>query len=140
MDFSVNWYMARSVNKPNTFLWVLRGLTSAFLFGYLVSIYFALFIYEWFPSENLAEDLLAVGLLLLMGLGYFLMWIRREGLSGILFVIWYAALWPAEILVGGDTFEDTPAPGIILLILGILLVAYSIGARRKHKGTPRRQV
>jgi hypothetical protein len=128
--------MARTVEKPNTFLWVLRGLTSAFLLGYLVSIYFALFIYEWFPSGNLAEDLLAIGMLLLMGFGYFLMWIRKEGLSGIIFVIWYAALWPAELLVGGDTFEDTPAPGIIMLILGVLLIAYSISARRKQTESP----
>lgn len=128
--------MARITDTPNPFLWVLRGLTSAFLLGYLASIYFAVFIYEWFPSGNLAEDLLAIGLLLLLGLGYYLMWIRREGLSGSIFIIWYAALWPAEILVGGDTFEDTPAPGIMMLILGILFLVYHVGTRRKQKESP----
>ncbi len=125
--------MAGKTEPPNTFLWVLRGLTSAFLLGYLVSVYFAIVIYEWFPSGNLAEDLLGIGLLLLVAWGYYLMWVRRELLAGIVFIIWYVALWPVEILVGGETFEDSPAPGFLLFILGILFLVYCSGAGKRKK-------
>ncbi len=125
--------MARKSEPPSTFLWVLRGLTSAFLMGYLFLVYLAIFMYDWFPSGNPAENLLGFGLLLLAMLGYYLMWIRRELLAGILFIIWYAALWPAEILIGGDTFEDSPVPGILLFILGILLVLFRVGRVKKNR-------
>ncbi len=119
--------MARSAEQPNTFLWVLRGLTSVFLLGYLSTIYLAVFISNLYPSGNLAEDLIAAGLLLVFGLGYYLMWIRKEVLAGILFILWYAALWPMDLLAGEDLFKDAPTFGILMLFLGILFLVYRAG-------------
>jgi len=118
--------MNRSAEEPNTFLWVLRGLVSAFLLGYLLYIFLSFLFYERFPAGSLAEDLPAIGMLILFGFGYYLMWIRKEILSGFVFILWYAALWPLEILIGGVNFEGSPAPGTILLILGILFLVYRL--------------
>ena len=99
--------MVDTRENPNTFLWVLRGLTSAFLIGYMVNIFMAMFVGEFYPSGNLPEDVFGIVFLVIFGFAYYLMWIRKEILSGILFIIWYAALWPAEILVEGDIFENS---------------------------------
>ena len=124
--------MSDEQNNPNIFLWVLRGLTSAFLLGYLVNIYLAMYVGEFYPSGNLVEDLLGVVFLIIFGLAYYLMWIRKEILTGIVFILWYAGLWPAEILVGGETFKDSPIPGILVLILGILFLVYRFGTKKNH--------
>ena len=127
--------MAGKIEKSNTFLWLLRGFTSAFLLGYIISLYMALVIVRTFPSGNHLEDILGLVFLLVFLLGYYLMWIRREILGGIIFIIWYAALWPAEIFVGGNTFEGSPLPGILMLILGVLFLVYrSAELRRKSEG------
>jgi len=129
--------MSRSAEDPNTFLWVLRGLTSAFLLGYILYIFLAVLLYESFPAGNPVEDLLAIGLLILFGLGYYLLWIRKEILAGLIFILWYAALWPLEILTGGNNFEESQAPGILMLILGILLLVYRAGVRRRLRASTR---
>ena len=123
--------MAYSNESPSTFLWVLRALTSAFLLGYLASIYMAMFVGEFYPSGNTWEDLAGIAFLLVFGLGYYLMWIRKEILTGIVFILWYAALWPMEIWVGGDTFEDSTPPGILVLILGVLFLVYRLWGQKK---------
>ncbi len=117
------------INKntpPDNFLWVLRALTTAFLIGYLASIYLAVVVAEWFPTENTLENLLATGLLLVFGLAYYLMWMRREGFAAILFILWFASLWPMELFIGGERWEDAPVPGIMLFILAILLLVYRL--------------
>ena len=58
--------MIRSAEEPNTFLWVLRGLASAFLLGYLLNVFFTTILYEIFPAGSLIEDLPAIGLLILV--------------------------------------------------------------------------
>ncbi len=123
--------MASTGEKPNTLLWVLRGLTSVFLIGYLAAVYLAIFIYELYPSDKLAENLIAAGLLLLFGCGYYLMWIRKEVLAGILFILWYATLWPLDLLVSGDTFKDAPTAGICMFILGLLFLVYRAGVKKR---------
>lgn len=127
--------MTNRTEQPNVFLWVLRGLTSVFMLGYLTFIYLAVFIYELFPSGNLAQDLPGIGLPLLFGLGYYLIWKRLEGLAGIILILWYAAIWLIEIMIVGNNFEDIPAPGILALFLGILLIIYRLGARKRQRET-----
>ena len=122
-----------NTEKPNTFLWVLRSLISAFLIGYIVSIFMAVFVAGIYPAENLAEDLTALIFTLVFALAYYLLWIRRETLSGFLFILWYAALWPADLLIGGDIFEDAPLPGILMFFLGMLLLVYRAGVRRRKE-------
>lgn len=124
--------MNRVKEDPNTFLWVLRGLSTLFLLGFLVNLYLALFIAEIFPTGNLGEDLLALGFILVLAGSYALVWMRREFLAGILFILWYLALWPAQLFIGGEIFGDPTTPGILLLILGILFLIYHAGARRKR--------
>jgi len=124
--------MAAANEQPNTFLWVLRGLTSVVLLGYLVAIYMSVIMYELYPSGNLLADLMAAGLLLLFGLAYYLMWKRKELLAGLLFMTWYAALWPADILLEGENFKDAPAFGIFMLILGMLFLVYRSGVRKRR--------
>jgi len=121
--------VSRKSNSPDAYLWILRALTSGFLLGYLVSIYLAVVVSGWFPTENRWEDLLAVGLLILFGGGYYLMWIRREGWAAILFLLWYASLWLMKIFIGGELWKEAPVPGIMLLILAILFIPYCF--RRK---------
>jgi len=127
--------MKRSAEEPNAFLWVLRGLCTAFLLGYLIVLYLSMIIYEIFPSGNPSENIWGLILFLLFGLGYFLIWVRREGLAGILFIVWYSALWPVELRIEGELFQDITAPGIIAVILGILLLVYRVGIiQRKRRG------
>ena len=125
--------MNRSIEEPNIFLWVLRGLTSAFLLGYLVFLYFTILIYDKFPSGTLVDDLLGAGLFLFFGLGYYLIWKRREVLAGLILIIWFAALWPVEIITGAEYFENSTAPGFIPFILGILFLVYRSGVRKRQK-------
>jgi hypothetical protein len=61
------------------------------------------------------------------------MWIRRETLTGILIILWYAALYPADYLVGGELFDNAPAPGLLLFILGVLFLVYRLGARKRRR-------
>jgi hypothetical protein len=122
----------KSVEAPSAFLWVLRALTSAFLLGYLVSVYMAMVIAGWFPSGNRSEDLLAIGLLLLFVTGYYLMWIRRELLTAIIFLVWFTSLWLLDIFIGGDRWEDAPVPGTLVFILAALFMVYHLG-RKRHK-------
>ena len=129
--------MTRSAEEPNTLLWVLRGLASAFLLGYLLNIFFAVLLYERFPAGSMVQDLPAIGLLILFGFGYYLMWIRKEILTGLIFILWYAALWPLEILIGGNNFESSTAPGTILLILGILFLVYRSGISIRQRAANR---
>lgn len=122
----------KSAETPSVFLWVLRALSSAFLLGYLVSVYMAVVIAGWLPAENRYEDLLAIGLLLLFGAGYYLMWIRHEMWTAIIFLVWFSALWLLEIFIGGDRWEDAPVPGILIFILAVLFFVYHFG-RKRHK-------
>jgi hypothetical protein len=120
-----------SEKAPTAFLWVLRALSSAFLLGYLVSVYMAVVIAGWFPAGNRTEDLLAIGLLLLFGAGYYMMWIRRELWTAILYLLWFAALWLLEIFIGGDRWEDAPVPGTLVFILSALFMVYHFGRNKK---------
>jgi hypothetical protein len=107
--------MADANDKTDTFLWVLRGLTT-------------------FPSGELAGDLIAAGLLVLFGLGYTLMWFRRELLAGLIFIAWYAALWILYLSTEDERYRDAQAFGVILLILGILFLVHRAGAGRRSRG------
>jgi hypothetical protein len=128
--------MKRTPENPTAFLWVLRALITAFLLGYLVSIYISVFISDWFPAGNRLEDLSALGLVLLFAAGYYLMWIRREGWSALLFILWFAALWIMDLRIGGERWEDAPVPGILLFILAVLLIVYRVGSRKKETTDP----
>ena len=129
--------MIRSAEEPNTFLWVLRALASAFLLGYLLDLFLAVLLYERFPAGSLVEDLPAIGLLILFGFGYYLIWIRKEILTGFIFILWYATLWPLEILIGGNNFEGSTVPGTFSLILGILFLVYRSGVRNRKRAANR---
>ena len=132
--------MSRTAEEPNTFLWELRGLASAFLLGYLLYIILAILLYERLTAGNTGANLLAIGLIILFGSGYYLMWIRKEILTGCIFILWYVALWPLEILIGGNNFEGSTAPGIIILILGILFLVYRSGAGRRNREVTRQGI
>ena len=125
--------MNKESNSPDAFLWVLRSLTTGFLLGYLVSIYLAVVVSGWFPTDTHLEDLLAIGLLILFCGGYYLMWIRREGWSAILFLLWYASLWLMKIFIGGALWKEAPVPGIIMFILAVLFIINNSGEKRAIK-------
>lgn len=118
--------MKNEKSIPDNFLWTLRALSTAFLIGYLVAIYLAVVVSGWFPAENVCENLLAPGLLLLFLAGYYLMWTRREGLAALLFILWFAALWGMDRFIGGDHWKDAPVPGIMMFILAILFLVYRL--------------
>jgi len=110
--------------KPSPFLWVIRVLASLFLLGYLSFGFLATFILGGFPGDSSLENIVFVILALVFLAGMYFLWSNREGLAGLLFVLWYMALWPCQIYIADDYFEDLPAPGLFMLVIGVLSIIY----------------
>jgi hypothetical protein len=121
-------------SNPTPFLWVIRVLASLFLLGYLFFGFLATFIPGDFPGESIQENSVFILLALVFLLGLYFLWSNREGLAGILFIIWYAALWPCQLFIDGENFEDLPAPGTYMFIVGVLSLIYWY---RKRKQPPK---
>jgi hypothetical protein len=119
---------------PTPLGWVIRVLASAYLLGYLAFGFLAAFIAGFFPGNTALEKSIFILLLVVFLAGFSFLWSSREGLAGLIFIIWYAALWPCKIYIAGDNFEDMPAPGIFILIVGILSI---IDWYRKRKVEPK---
>lgn len=119
--------------EPTPFLWVIRVLASLFLLGYLTFGFLVAFITGYFPGESLLENSIFILLVLIFLVGLYFLWSNREGLAGLLFILWYAALWPCEIYVASDNFEDLPAPGTFMFIIGVLCLIYWYNKRKQHK-------
>jgi len=110
--------------EPTPFLWVIRVLASLFLLGYLSFGFLATFTLGGFPGENILENSVFILLAVIFLVGLYFLWSNREGLAGILFMLWYAALWPCQIYMTGENFKDLAAPGLFMLILGVLSLFY----------------
>lgn len=111
-------------DTPTPFLWVIRVLASLFLLGYLAYGILVAFVLGDFPGQTFLENSIFMLLALVFLAGFYLLWSKREGAAGILFILWYAALWPSQILIAGDNFEDLPAPGTYMFIIGVLCLLY----------------
>ena len=120
--------------EPTPFLWVIRVLASLFLLGYLSFGFLAAFVSGLFPGESWPETLAFILLALVFIGGFYFLWSNREGLAGLIFILWYAALWPCQIYLAGDQFEDLPAPGIFMFFIGVLSIVYWYGKRRQKQG------
>jgi hypothetical protein len=116
--------------QATPFLWVLRVLASLFLLGYLTYGFLVAFVLGDFPGQTLVENGIFILLALVFMVGFYFLWSHREGLAGIIFILWYAALWPSQILIAGDNFEDLPAPGTYMLIIGLLCLLYWYSKRK----------
>lgn len=119
-------------SEPTPFLWVIRVLASLFLLGYLSFGFLATFILGGFPGESVLENSVFILLALVFLIGLYFLWSNREGLAGLLFILWYAALWPCQIFIAGDNFEDLPAPGIFMFIIGVLSIFYWFNKRKQQ--------
>ena len=119
-------------SEPTPFLWVIRVLASLFLLGYLSFGFLATFILGGFPGERVLENSVFILLALVFLIGLYFLWSNREGLAGLLFILWYAALWPCQIFIAGDNFEDLPAPGIFMFIIGVLSIFYWFNKRKQQ--------
>ncbi len=118
--------------EPTPFLWVIRVLASLFFLGYLSFGFLASFILGGLPGESVLENSIFLLLALVFLVGLYFLWSNREGLAGLLFILWYAALWPCQIFIAGDNFEDLPAPGIFMFIIGVLSLIYWYRKRRQQ--------
>lgn len=118
--------------EPTPFLWVIRVLASLFFLGYLSFGFLASFILGGLPGESVLENSIFLLLALIFLVGLYFLWSNREGLAGLLFILWYAALWPCQIIIAGDNFEDLPAPGIFMFIIGVLSLIYWYRKRRQQ--------
>ena len=118
--------------EPTPFLWVIRVLASLFFLGYLSFGFLATFILGGFPGESILENSVFVLLAIVFLFGLFFLWSNREGLAGILFILWYGALWPCQIFITDDNFQDLPAPGLFMLILGVLSLIYWFRKRKQR--------
>ena len=119
-------------SEPTPFLWVIRVLASLFLLGYLSFGFLATFILGGFPGESVLENSVFILLALVFLIGLYFLWSNREGLARLLFILWYAALWPCQIFIAGDNFEDLPAPGIFMFIIGVLSIFYWFNKRKQQ--------
>ncbi len=119
-------------SEPTPFLWVIRVLASLFLLGYLSFGFLATFILGGFPGESVLENSVFILLALVFLIGLYFLWSNREGLAWLLFILWYAALWPCQIFIAGDNFEDLPAPGIFMFIIGVLSIFYWFNKRKQQ--------
>ncbi len=118
--------------EPTPFLWVIRVLASLFFLGYLSFGFLAAFILGGLPGDSVLENSIFILLALVFLVGLYFLWSNREGLAGLLFILWYAALWPCQIFIAGDNFEDLPAPGIFMFIVGVLSLIYWYRKRRQQ--------
>jgi hypothetical protein len=118
--------------EPTPFLWVIRVLACLFFLGYLSFGFLASFILGGLPGESVLENSIFLLLALVFLVGLYFLWSNREGLAGLLFILWYAALWPCQIFIAGDNFEDLPAPGIFMFIIGVLSLIYWYRKRRQQ--------
>jgi len=112
---------------------VIRVLASIFLLGYLTFGFLVAFISGYFPGENLFENSIFIFLAVVFLIGLYFLWSNREGLAGLLFILWYAGIWFCEIYISGDHFEDLPAPGTFMFILGVLSLIYWFDKRKQKK-------
>ena len=119
-------------SEPTPFLWVIRVLASLFLLGYLSFGFLAAFILGSLPGESVLENSIFILLAMVFLVGLYFLWSNREGLAGLLFILWYAALWPCQIFIAGDNFEDLPAPGIFMFIVGVLSLIYWYRKRKQQ--------
>jgi hypothetical protein len=119
-------------DTPTPFGWVIRVLASFFLLGYLTFGLLAAFVLGFFPGETPLEITIFILLALVFLLGFYFLWSNREGLAGLLFMLWYAALWPCEMLMTSDHFRDLPAPGTYMLVVGVMALIYWYG-KKKNK-------
>jgi hypothetical protein len=119
--------------RPTPFLWLIRVLACLFLLGYLSFGFLATFILGVFPGENILGNIVFVLLALIFLAGLYFLWSNREGLAGILFILWYAALWPCQLFIAGENFEDLPAPGIFIFIIGVLSLVYWYNKRKEKQ-------
>ena len=119
-------------SEPTPFLWVIRVLASLFLLGYLTFGFLVAFTTGFFPGESLLENSIFILLALVFLVGLYFLWSNREGLAGLLFILWYAALWPCQIFIASDNFEDLPAPGIFMFIIGVLSIFYWFNKRKQQ--------
>jgi hypothetical protein len=117
---------------PTPFGWVIRVLASLFFLGYLSFGFLAAFILGGLPGDSVLENSIFILLALVFLVGLYFLWSNREGLAGLLFILWYAALWPCQIFIAGDNFEDLPAPGIFMFIVGVLSLIYWYRKRRQQ--------
>ncbi len=122
-------------SEPTPFLWVIRVLASLFFLGYLSFGFLASFILGGLPGESVLENSIFILLALVFLVGLYFLWSNREGLAGLLFILWYAALWPCQIFIAGDNFEDLPAPGIFMFIIGVLSLIYWYRKRKQQAKT-----
>jgi hypothetical protein len=119
-------------SEPTPFLWVIRVLASLFLLGYLSYGFLAAFILGNFPGQTGLAHIIFILLALVFLAGFYFLWSNREGLAGIIFILWYASLWPCEIYIAGDHFKDLPAPGTYMFIIGILCLVYRALKRKRQ--------
>ena len=117
---------------PTPFLWVIRVLASLFLLGYLFFVFLVAFVLGEFPGQTFLGKSIFILLALLFLAGFYFLWSKREGLAGVLFILWYAALWPCDIYIAGDHFKDLPAPGTFMFVIGVFCLIYR--ARKKISG------
>jgi hypothetical protein len=120
---------------PTPFGWVIRILASLFLLGYLSFGFLAAFILGGFPGESVLGNSVFVLLALVFLVGLYFLWSNREGLAGILFILWYAALWPCQIFIASENFKDLPAPGIFMFFVGVLSIIYWYNKRNQKEKT-----
>jgi hypothetical protein len=104
-----------------------------FLLGYLSFGLLAGFVLGTFPGQTHLVNMVFILLALVYLAGYYFLWSNREGLAGILFIFWYAALWPCSLYLAGDNFSDLPAPGIFMLVVGVMSLVYWYGKRKQKK-------
>lgn len=117
---------------PTPFLWLIRVLASLFLLGYLTFGFLVAVDLGIFPGESVLENSVFILLALVFLIGLYFSWSNREGLAGLLFILWYVALWPCQIFIAGDNFEDLPAPGIFMFIIGVLSIFYWFNKRKQQ--------
>jgi hypothetical protein len=103
---------------------LIRVLASLFLLGYLSFGFLAAFILGGLPGYGVLENSIFILLFLVFLVGLYLLWSNRERLAGLLFILWYAALWPCDLYITGDNYEDLPVPGVFMFIIGILSIIY----------------
>jgi hypothetical protein len=105
------------------------------LLGYLAFGLLAAFILDFFPGETVLENAVFIALFLVFLIGFYFLWANREGLAGLIFMFWYAALWPLEIFIASDPLKDLPAPGIFMFVVAVLSIIYWFSKKKKKRQT-----
>ncbi len=85
-----------------------------------------------------APDFIAIRLMfVLFLLGYFVAW-KNERVAGVIFILWWAVMWGADLLVMGPYGPEggggmAIAMGLPVFVLGILFLVNS----KKRRASPR---